>query len=182
MIPAPLVITATPSGTVMSTPPKIAFAMIVTSRSSSDASRRSISTPPNSANAWNVRGTTHDPLRVAPPKIAIAGLLNARPPTGIPAGRCSGCGHRVTCGRPPGAREVGDQRLELAVGLGAVRRAEPFVELVEVEAAVAGGQPELLGDVLAVEVGGADVLALGRLAHRAEGTRARRRARGRLVQ
>ncbi len=68
----------------------------------------------------------------------------------LPALRCHLAAHR----RTSGVWQVGD-------------------EWLEVETAIAGGHAKLLGDMLAVVIGGAEVLGLAWLAHRAEGTRAR---------
>jgi hypothetical protein len=93
-IPAPSIITVRSSGTTMSTPPMMATATIVTSCASRLASRRSRSIPPNMAKALNCWGTTQEPLRSAPPKIAIALDDVGTPPTRTREGFSSGSGIR----------------------------------------------------------------------------------------
>jgi hypothetical protein len=50
------------------------------------------------------------------------------------------------------SRQVRHQRLELGVGLGRVGLSQPLIQLREVDAAVAGGNPQPVSDSLPIRV------------------------------
>jgi hypothetical protein len=50
------------------------------------------------------------------------------------------------------AREVGDDRVKLAVGAGVERLLQAIIELVGEQSALVGGAPQLLGDVRSIGV------------------------------
>ncbi|CAM5724046.1 hypothetical protein STENM223S_02999 [Streptomyces tendae] len=87
MTPMPRTTTSTPGGTITSMPPMIATALTTTSRSAKFASRRSISPPPQKANALKRRGAVHRPLRWKPLITATAqvDVPESSPPTIRPA-------------------------------------------------------------------------------------------------
>jgi hypothetical protein len=88
--------------------------------------------------------------------------------------------------RNPLAREVGDDRVKLAVGAGVERLPQAIVELVGKQSALVGGAPQLLGDTSSIGVRCAHVpvlchlLAPSRIAACGSGTRVR--AHGRLTK
>ena len=93
-MPIPSTWTVRPSGTVISTPPNTARALISLVAPANVAVVRSSSTPPNIANVVSCSGTTHSPLRVAPPKMATTEEDPGVDPGGL-------CHDRSTV--PPGA-------------------------------------------------------------------------------
>ena len=104
------------SGTVMSMPPMMATAVMVTSASANRAWVRSMSTPPMIASAVNWVGTTHGPARVAPDRIPPATVDVGVPPIlaiaedaavgGVLISRCGVVGTLGTRSWCPGRSQV----------------------------------------------------------------------------
>ena len=154
MIPVPSITTLVCGPTMIWAPPMNALTVITTSWAANFASRRSRSAPPIIAKTDICAGTTQTPLRSKP--LRIATWVSRAGPVDDRRGLRRGAGLVPACA----GRSSGD-RHQVGVGAGGVRRLEPLVELVEVDAALARGLPEDLGDLVPVRVGDAQLRRVG---------------------
>ncbi len=159
--------TASPSGTVISMPPITATAMISDSAWAKVERVRSSSMPPNIANAVSWAGTTHSPLRVAPPKIATTDDEDESTPAGgcqPDAGAGAGIGghgnghpgQRGQRRRDSRRREPVEDGDEVGRRSRAEGRGQPLLVLVAVQPTLGIGVADDVGHPGAVGVGDQD--------------------------